>query len=239
MPKTAHELSRKEMKGPDRFQQAAAGAAGWLAERRNPVLIAVVAVAVVAVAAAVVNAVLDDRRERAGGLLYKALDAAGGEVSSVPLPNAGVPVYKSPQEKAQAVLAVTSELRARYGGTRAATTAALLEGDAQLSLADWDKAIAAFQGFLAGAPAGDSLRFAALDGLARARVGKGDLEGAAKAYEQASQVEGFKDRAVLERARVLARAGKGADAKKALEGLSAGSPLQPEAQALLGRVGGK
>ena len=95
----------------------------------------------------------DGRRAAAGGLLYRAIAAAGGEISPVPLPNFDQPVYKSAEEKARAVLSAAEAVRSRHGGTRAATTAALLEGDAHLTLRDWDKAAAAYQGYLDAAPA--------------------------------------------------------------------------------------
>ncbi len=40
MSKTAHELTRKEMKGPDRFQVAASEAAEWASKRQKQLVLA-------------------------------------------------------------------------------------------------------------------------------------------------------------------------------------------------------
>jgi len=241
MPKPAHELTRKEMKGPDRFQAAASEAAHWLAERQKQFLVGVAVALAIAVFAIAVVSYRDSRRANAGGLLYRAIDASGGEVSSIQLPNLGRPVYPTSDEKARAVLAAAEQVSSHHGGTRAAITASLLEGDAHLTLREWDKAIASYQSYLDSVSAEDSLRFAALDGLARAQEGKGDLAAAAKAYETAGDIAFFKDRAALERARVLAKAGKIDDARKAIEAVardSKDSGLQAEAQERLARLGG-
>ena len=242
MSKNAHELTRKEMKGPDRFQVAASDAAHWLAGRQKHLLVGVAVVLGVAVFAIAVVSYFDGRRAAAGGLLYRAITAAGGEISAVPLPNFDQPVYRTADEKARAVLAAAQEVRSRHGNSRAAITAGLLEGDAYLTLKEWDKAISAYQGYLDAAPSTDSLRFAAFDGIARAREGKGDLDGAAKSYQQAGEIEFYKDRAALERARVLVKAGKVEDARKAVEAVAKDSKdptLQAEAQERLARLGGK
>lgn len=236
MSKSAHELTRKEMKGPDRFQVAAADAASWMAKHQKQLAAAGLAIALAAVVAAVASYMMDARRARAGGLLYRAIDASSGEVSSIPLPNFDRPVYKTLEEKEKAVVEAASKVRERAGGTRAATTAALLEGDAHLALGEWDRAIASYQSYLGSAPADDSLRFGALDGMARAQEGKGDVDGAAKTYEKASEISFFKDRAALERARVLAKAGRNEDAKKALEAVPKESPLHAEALERLMRL---
>jgi tetratricopeptide (TPR) repeat protein len=239
MSKTAHELTRKEMKGPDKFQVAAADAATWAAKRQKVIVAGVLAVFAVTAVAIGISSYLEGQQAKAGGALYKALDAASGEISAVPLPNFDRPLYKTAEEKQKAVLVEAEKVRQRFGGSRAAVTAALVAADAQLALKDWDKAIASYQEFLDKAPADDALRFGALDGLARAQEGKGDLDAAQKTWEKAAAIPFFKDRAILDRARVLARAGKTDDAKKALEGVAKESPVAAEVQERLSRLGAK
>jgi len=238
MAKMAHELSRKEMRGPDRFQLVAANAAAWMGKQRKQIAIVAAGILVAAVLAAVVAHIVESGREDAGGAMSKAIDAASGQISGVPAPDSEQPVYKSVEDKERAVLDLTSKVKKGSLGGRAGVTAALLEGDAHLALREWDRATSAYQQFLAGSPKNDSLRFAALDGLARAEEGKGDLAGAVKAYETASGIESFKDWALLGKARVLAKAGKGAEARKVLEGVSSLSPLRGEAQERLSRLVG-
>ncbi len=237
MSKTAHhELTRKEMKGPDKFQVAATEAAAWASTRRRQILFAGLGAFVVLAVVLAFSAYLESQRASAGGLLYRAIDAASGEVSSIPLPGVDR-VYKSSEEKQRAVLEAAGKVRERHGASRAAATAALLEGDAHLALGEWDKAIASYQTFLDKASSDDSLRFGGLDGLARAQEGKGDLAAAAATYERAGQIDFYKDRAALERARVLVKAGKKDEALKALEGVGKDSPLSVEAQERLARLG--
>lgn len=237
MSKSAHELTRKEMKAPDRFQAAASEAAGWMVKRQKQLALAVGAVVVLAVVGLGIAEYAGSRGTKAGAALGQIIEAAGGEVSAIPLPNFDRPVYKTKDEKEKAVLDAAAQVRDRFGGTRQAATAALLEGDARLALGQWDLAAAAYQTFLAAAPADDSLRFAALDGLARAQEGKGDRAAAAKTYAQAAEIPFFKDRASLEQARILTQAGDKDGARKALEAVGKDSLLQAEAQARLARLG--
>ena len=241
--KAAGEISRKEMKAPDRFQVAAARAAEWSAHNRKPVLVGVGALALVLGVGLGVSHLRSSRAEKAGGGLYRALDAADGQVSPVPLPGVDRMVFKTDAERQRAVLEAAEAVRGRYGGTRSALTATLVAGDAHLALSEWDAAAAAFEEYLAAAPGDDPLRFAALDGLARVREGKGDLAGAAQAWERAGrEVPLYRDRAAIERARVLAGAGKTEEARTILrtffEELK-DSPLQAEAHERLARLGGK
>ncbi len=241
--KAAGEISRKEMKAPDRFQVAAARTAEWSAHNRKAILVGVGAAALVFGVGLGVSSYLRSSRQKAGGGLYRALDAADGQVSPVPLPGVDRMVFKTDAERQRAVLQAAEGVRGGYAGTRSALTAALVAGDAHLGLSEWDAAAAAFEEYLAAAPGDDPLRFAALDGLARVREGKGDLAGAAQAWERAGrEAPLYRDRAAIERARVLAGAGKVEEARAILrtffEELK-DSPLQAEAHERLARLGGK
>jgi tetratricopeptide (TPR) repeat protein len=240
MSKSAHDLTRKDMKGPDKFQAAATHAAGWAGSHGKQLALAVVAVAaVVAVVAALVSW-RASRAEKAGDLLYRTLVVASGQISSVPLPNVPGPTYASDAERQKAVAEAAQKVRQQFPSSRAATTAALAEGDAQYRLGQWDAALASFQAYLASAPADDALRFAGLDGVARVHEAKGQLAEAAQAWERAGEVKAFADRATLERARVLAKAGKVDEARKTLSGFPEQfkeSPLRAEAAERLARLG--
>jgi tetratricopeptide (TPR) repeat protein len=239
MPKTAHELTRKEMKGPDRFQVVASEVAAWVVKRQKQLVFGVVGLFVVALIGIGISLIVESGHAKAAQALYAAIDAASGEVSSIPLPNLNAPVYKTRDDKEKAVLEAAAKVRQGYSGTRASSTAALLEGDAQLSLGHFDEAIAAYRSFLAEVAPGDSLRFGGLDGMARAQEGKGDLDGAIATYRTATELPAFKDLAQIELARVLAKAGKKDDAKKALEAVSKDSPFETMAQERLAKLGGK
>jgi tetratricopeptide (TPR) repeat protein len=234
-------MTRKDMKEPDKFQVAAQQAATWVALRRKHVVVAG-AVAVGALLAVAVFSALQARRaQEAGAAGADLLAAMGGEISSVPLPGLPGPFYPSEVARQKAVLAAAERVLADHAGSGAGLLARLAKGDAQLRLRDWDAAAVAYEKFLGEAPKGDSLRFGALEGVALAREGKGDLEGAAQAYERmGKEAPAFADRADLERARVLASAGKTEEAKKLLVGFAGAhkdSLLAAEAATRLGRLG--
>jgi tetratricopeptide (TPR) repeat protein len=239
----ASEMTRKEMKGPDRFQVMAAELAEWMGKNRKGLSVGLGVAVLALVGGFGIQAALHSSRQRAGGGLYRALDAADGQVSPVPLPGVDRTIYKTDEERQKAVIEAAERVRTGHAGTRSAATAALAAGDAHLALRQWDSAAASFQQFLAEAPADDPLRFAALDGLARVQEGKGDLAAAAQAFERAGREAPFyRDRAAIERARVLARAGKADEARKILQGFPEEfkeSALKGEAQERLARLGGK
>lgn len=240
--RSAGEITRKEMKGPDRFQVAAGQAVEWATGKKKQILAAAGAVAALGLAVVAVNAWRESSRGKAGTELYRTLEAAEGQIAAVSLPGVQRQSYASAADRAQAVVAAAEKARRAHPGSRAAATAALASGDARLELREWDAALADFRAYLSETPPSDALRFSALDGIARALEGKGDLAAAADAWQRAGEVAFFKDRAALERARVLARAGKGDEAKKLLQAFPEehkDSPLKGEAEQRLQRLGGK
>ena len=236
-------ISRKDMKEPDKFQQAATQAASWIASRRKHVVLAGAVVVGVAVLLAVLQTVQQGREERAGQAASQLLSTAAGEVSAVPLPGLPGPFFPSAEAKDRAIVEASQRVLAEHPGTGAALLAALSLGDAQARLRAWDDAKAAYEKYLAAAPQGDSLRFGALEGIAIAEEAKGSLDAAAAAYERlGKEAPAFADRADLERARVLARAGKVAEAKTLLSSYGEkhkDSLLTADAAQLLARLGGR
>jgi tetratricopeptide (TPR) repeat protein len=236
-------ISRKDMKEPDKFQQAATEAAGWISQRRKHVVLAGAIVVGAVVLLAVVQAVNAGREERAGAAAADLLATISGEVSAVPLPGLPGPFFPSDEARQRAVAEAAQKVIAGHPGTGAARLAALALGDAQYRLKAYDDAKAAYEKFLADAPKEDSLRFGALEGIALAEEAKGSLDAAAAAYERlGKEVPAFSDRADLERARVLVRAGKTADAKAILSTFTEQhkeSLLTADASERLARLGGK
>lgn len=235
-----HDLTRKEMKGPDWFQARATQAASWATQNQKRIAAGLGgAVAVLAVALGI-SAWMSEREVKAGALLYRTLEAVDAEISSVPLPGLGRKTFATAAERDRAIVAAAAEVVQAHPSSAAARTASLAAGDAHLRLGEWDAALESYQRFLAG-PAGDSLRFAALEGVAAAQEGKGDLAQAAAAYERlGAEAAPFKDRAALERARVLARAGKAEEARAILKRFPEDfkdSPLRTEAEERLRRLG--
>lgn len=236
-----HDLTRKEMKGPDWFQAKAVGAAAWAGRNQKSIAVGLGGALLVVAIALGGQAWMAERQARAGALLYQTLEAVDGEVSSAPLPGLGRKVFASASERDRAVVAAAAQVREAYPSSAAARTAELAAGDAQLRLNQWDAALESYQRYLSAAPGDDSLRFSALEGLALAREGKGDLEQAARDYQRlGTEAAAHKDRAELERARVLGRAGKVEEARAILKRFPEEfkeSPLRPEAEERLRRLG--
>jgi tetratricopeptide (TPR) repeat protein len=235
-------LTRKDMKEPDKFQQAATQAASWMAARRKHVVAAGAAAVGIVLLIAVLSAVQSRRTARAGAAAADLLAIVNAEVSAVPLPGVPGPSYPTDEAKQRAIIAGAEKVLSEHGGTPAGALAALAAGDAHLKLREWDAAKAAYERYLADAPKDDSLRFGALEGVGLAEEGKGNLDAAAAAYDRLGrEVPAFADRADLERARVLAAQGKTADAKSLLAGFSdkhKESQLTAEASERLARLGG-
>ncbi len=241
MSKHDHELTRKDMKAPDAFQSAAGKAAAWITGKQKGIVAGVLgALAVVAIVLGVMGW-MDSRKSTAGALLYRTLDDADGQISSVPLPGVSVPIFASAEAQYRAVLGRADELRKTYPSTEAAHTAALAAAAANLRLAAWDAAIADYEAYLAKAQPKDSLSFLAVEGIGRAKESKGDLAGALAAFEKLQQTPARADRAALERARLLTKSGKPDEARKLLQAFPQDfkeSQLRPEADAQLAALGG-
>ena len=129
--------------------------------------------------------------------------------------------FKTEEAKQKAIVAEAEAIVAAHGVTRVTAAALLAKADAHFALKEWDAAQAAYERFLAGAPADDSFRFLALENLGMLAEAKGDLAGAAQAFERmAKEAPAYADRADLDRARVLSAAGKTDEAKKILSTFS-------------------
>ena len=236
-------LSRKDLKAPDKFQEVANRAVDWInGHKKNARAIALVVAAavVVGIVAGIAGSL---RADKAGALAYEVVRAAGAEVSAVPLPGAPGPFYANDAERQKAVVSAAELAIAEYPSTRAGHLALLMKADAQYRLGEADAAIASYQKYLSETSSDDSLRFGALDGLAMALESKGKLDEAAAAWERSGRESPlFADHADVERARVLALAGKKDEAKKLLEGFAErhkGSQFATEAADRLARLGAK
>jgi len=236
-------ISRKDMREPDRFQAAATQAAAWLAARKKQTAIVGGAAAVVVLAVGVFGTVQTTRAEASGRATFDLLGVVAAPVVAKPDPASRQKSFPTDEAKQKAILAEADKVLAAYGSTRAARLAVLARANAFYSLKDWDKAAAEYQRYLGDAPGDDSLRFGALDGLGLVAEAKGDLAGAAQAYQRmAQEAPAFADRADLELARVLAKQGKADEARQILSKFSENhkdSPLAAEASEQLARLGAK
>ncbi len=210
-------ISRKDMREPDRFQVVASQAATWLAARKKQAAVVGGAAAAVIIAVGAVAAVQSSRADAAGAATGELLSLVAAPVVAKPDAGSTQKTFPTDDAKQRAILAEADKVLGKYGSSRPAQLALLVKGDALYGLKEWDKAGAEYERYLKDASKDDSLRFGALDGLGLVAEAKGDLGGAAQAYTRmAQQAPQFADRADLERARVLAAAGKVDEARQIL-----------------------
>lgn len=237
------ELSRKDMKEPDKFQAAAGEAASWLTGHRRQTTLALAGAFGLLILVVVVTSMKERSAVRSGALLAEVYQAADGELSSVPLPGQAGPFFASDAERQKAVVTAAAKVQAEAPSTAAATAATLAKGDAHLRLGELDAATAAYQAYLSAAPKGDSLRFGALEGLAVIEESKGQVDAALAAWSRlAAEVPAQADRADLAKARLLASSGKKEEAKALLVAFAEAhktSSLASEASDRLAKLGGK
>jgi tetratricopeptide (TPR) repeat protein len=231
------------MREPDRFQVVASQAAAWLAARKKLAMTAGgVAVAVILVGG-IVLAVASQRAEVSGKDTAALLALAASPVVDTPAAGAVDKTFPSDEAKNRALLAEADKVLAAHGVGRSTLLAVLVKANAHLALKEWDAAGAQYARYLAEAPASDSLRFTALENLGILAEQKGDLAGAAQAYERmAKDAPLYADRADLDRARVLSAAGKKDEARPLLAKFSENHPkstLQREAAQQLQLLGAK
>ncbi len=236
-------ISRKDMREPDRFQVVANQAASWLAARKKQAAVVGGAAAAVIIAVGVFATVQSSRAEAAGRATGDLLKVVAAPVIAKPEAGSTQKTFPTDDAKQHAIVAEADKVLGAYGSSRPAGLAILVKANALYALEEWDKAGAEYQRYLKDAPTDDSLRFGALDGLGLVAEAKGDLAGATKAYERmAQEAPKFSDRADLERARVLAAAGKVDEARQILSKFGEShkdSTLAGQASQQLAQLGAK
>lgn len=210
-------LSRKDMREPDRFQAVANQAASWLSARRKLVALVGGAVVLVLAVAGVVIGVQASRFEASGQATSGVLALVAAQVTEAPPAGNTAKTFPTEEAKDRAVIAEADKVLAARGVSPGTLLAVLAKANAHYGLKEWDAAAAQYARFLAEAKPDDSLRFLALENLGLVAEQKGDLAGAAQAFERmAKEAPAYADRADLDRARVLAAAGKAEEARQIL-----------------------
>jgi len=146
--------------------------------------------------------------------------------------------YKDENERSTEALAKFKNVTTKHAGTEVANVAQLYIGHTSMRLKDYDGAKAAYEAYLSSTDAADSLRFAALEGLAYSLEAKGDKDGAAQKLEQMVALPGTlnEDVALYKLGKLYKAQGKNDKAKEALQKLvdtHKTSPLNTKAAALL------
>jgi tetratricopeptide (TPR) repeat protein len=228
-------MSRRELRAPDAFQRVGVEAEGWIAQRKNAVVGAVVTLLVLFFVVMLVRTFSEKKEEKARTALGTAIGVLSRPVQAdLPPGSAEEPApFKSEKERDQAAVAALTAVLSKYPGTAAAVTASLPLAATEVRLGQLDAAIGHFESYLRGAPSSEPLRTAALDGLGHAREAKGELPQALEAYERMAREEsaGFEaGMGAFNRARILALMGKKQEAAQAFADLVAANPGTPAAR---------
>jgi len=210
-------ITRKDMREPDRFQVVANQAATWLAGRKKQAVIAAGSAVALLLVIGIATSIQSSRSEASGAAVSGLLELVGAPIVAKPVEGTPYKSFPTEEAKQKAVIAEADKVIGEHGTGQPGAMALLVRGDAHYALKEWDAAGADYQRFLQAAPSDDSLRFGALSGLALVAEAKSDLAAAAAAWERMGKEQPrFADRADLERARVLAAAGKADEAKAIL-----------------------
>ncbi len=236
----SEKLSKKELKEPDAFMKVGSKARSWLQDNARLVAI-VVAVALVLVGGVVLADYVGSRGEdeaaRTLGERLRTLDRPISETATTTGEDAP---FKSAQERDEAVVKAMQELRASHGGTKAARTAALVGGNAQLRLKKYDEALAGFAEYLKDANPEEPLRAAAVEGQGYAHEGKGNLDQALASFEQLgreNKSDFLAGMGLYHRGRILTLQNKKEDAARAFNDVTTAHPGTEAAKLAQARLG--
>ncbi len=215
-------ISKKELQGPDRFQEVTTTWLDWGHEHPKQVLLIAggLLLALVAIGVGVEASGKPRLDPKAGAALSKALALVDKDVVEGVEGGADKESFASEQQKQEALAQALVEVRTKHPGTPAANLAALSLADARYKLGAHDEALSLYDEFLGKADKADPLRALALEGRGMALEAKGDLAGAIAAYDKlASELPKFEDRALYGKGRVLEKQQKWDDARAAYEKL--------------------
>jgi tetratricopeptide (TPR) repeat protein len=142
------------------------------------------------------------------------------------------PPFASQTEKDEALIKELANVRQKYPRSRAAITADLPLGEAQLRLGRPDEALRSFQDFLKASAADDPLRAEALEGEGYAYEAKGQLDQALSSFDalSKSKTEFLGGMGLYHRGRILVAQGKKQEAAEAFAQISTSFPNTPAAR---------
>jgi len=195
-------IDRKALRAPDEFQTTTARVADWIAANR--------ALAIGGAGAGLLLAATvlgwgwyDSRREAIAAIRFR---AARTQLEA---------------EQFSPAAESFSEIERTYGRTAFGGLAALYRAHALLRGGRTDDAVEAYEVYLEGSPAAQYLRQSALNGLAAALEGKGDVGAALERYKEAAALDGpFRIEAKLSAARLTEKSDPTAAEKLYGEALS-------------------
>jgi tetratricopeptide (TPR) repeat protein len=236
-------FTRKELRGPDAFQRAGLEAREWLHNRQRLVALGAAAILLGGAGVALASYVSSRGEHQASKALGLALKNVEQPVASQPPPaTAGEPEppFGSQAAKDEAIVKSLSEIRQKYPRSRAAATAALAIGEAQLRLEKPDQALSSIEEYLKAVPPEEPLRAEALEAKGYAFEVKGQLDDALAAFDQLvrdNRSEFMNGMGLYHRARILILQNKKQEAADVLAQISLAYPDSSAARLASDRLG--
>jgi len=135
-------------------------------------------------------------------------------------------IYKSAEERSDAALAAYNKVIDQHGGTGAALLAKLGQAGVLLEKKQWGPALEAYSAVSSSTLAGadPDVKGRSLEGMAFAKEGKGDLDGALASFKELESIDakGYKELGLYHQARILIAKGDKEKAKELLQAASKG-----------------
>jgi tetratricopeptide (TPR) repeat protein len=239
--KEAKELERqREADGiQDEFQAKGKEVAMQVTENRPLVLGVIGAVIAVGAVLGVMSMMSSQKNTDASVLYDDAIEAYTAPVGeALPGQDDTGPRYADEKERNEKARDLFQRVVDKQAGTGASSLAQLYVGHTSMALGEHDKALAAYDAFLAAANQTDPLYYAGLDGKASVLEAKGDVAGASTTLEKRVSTGSpvAADAALLTLARLYKEQGNAPRARELLERFGtdhAESPLKTDADELL------
>ncbi|HKD40933.1 MAG TPA: tetratricopeptide repeat protein [Myxococcaceae bacterium] len=232
----AEKLTRKELRAPDAFQKAGFQAREWLQSNQRLVLLLVVGALLVFGGAMLANYLSSRGEVDASKALTTALKVVERPVhaeAQAPVdPEAEAP-FSTQKEKDEELIKQFAEVRQKFPRSRAAITAALLIGEAQLRLGRPDDAMKSLEDFLKAMPSDEALRVEGLEGQGYAYETKRQLDQALSTFDALSRdnkTDFLTGIGLYHRGRILIEQGKKQEAAEAFAQVSSAYPNTPVAR---------
>jgi hypothetical protein len=149
------------------------------------------------------------------------------------------PRFKTEKERGEAALAKVDDLLKTRGATDAAHKARLFRAGLLFDLGRFEDAEAGYRDYLKEAPEGDPLKLMAKEGVGLCLEERGKLDEALAAFKELEPKSGdfYRDRALFDQGRVLAKKGDTKAAADAYRDVLTKSPQTPLKEAVEGRLG--
>lgn len=239
----ARNIDRKQLKSPDQFVSFWTRVMGQVQGHGRAILIGALALVGVVAAVWIAGVVMDRNAAKVSADFARLERIAAAPLTAT---DGAAPQFKTEKERSEAVIKEADAFAAAHGGSKLRDEALLIKARHLMVLGKGDEAVSLYQELLGGG-VDSRLRFIAHEGLAYAHEATGQLDKAIATFgalaDESQNAGGFyRDRALLNRARLLERKGNGKEAEKVLREILEKAPataLREEINQRLAALEGK